>query len=377
MNINVDTKKHGIGIQLFDALYAYWQSIGKNYKSDIGLTINGPAADINILFDYMPGKLDIKGYDLIFLCNGGEPLFVTNKIMQIGLKLDNVYLITNSYLTSDHQLSNKNIWFPHNIMTCRDYYTRHFYPQYFENLNNCKLKKKNAIIGINGVNRANRNYFFKELINRLPNIEILSNINSSATSIMPSIWETAEDNEFRNYLDKQSTDHNLPSSNKIDYKLDAVSIGVEKKHGTIALGYFIMPEYFTYSCIIFPESGWQNNELTITEKAIKCFYAKSLPFPIGGANINKLYNEIGFNTAWNLLPDELQSFDSVLDHSLRYKMMIDAIQWLFNNLEIFESIECIKMTEKNKETILTCSSDYISVKMLDKVIQNKINEIQK
>jgi hypothetical protein len=120
---------------------------------------------------------------------------------------------------------------------------------------------------------------------------------------------------------------------------------------------------------VFPESGWQNNELNITEKALKCFYAGCLPFPVAGANVNKLYNEIGFYTAWNLLPGELKSFDSELDHDKRYHAMVECLKWFELNPTVFSSELFSEMTDSNKRNFLTCDCDHDAIKKFDLVIQ--------
>jgi hypothetical protein len=126
---------------------------------------------------------------------------------------------------------------------------------------------------------------------------------------LDSQFESNEDTEFR-----QQVNNWYPTNNKIhetqsEYSTGSVAVGIDKKFGRVIPGYFILPEYFMYRCVIFPESTWQNDELCLSEKICKCFYAESLPWPIGGSNIHKLYNEIGFYTAWNVLPDHLKLFD--------------------------------------------------------------------
>ena len=151
------------------------------------------------------------------------------------------------------------------------------------------------------------------------------------------------------------------------------TIGIDGKFGKIAPGYFIMPEYFEYACVIFPESTWQNNELAITEKALKCFYTGSLPFPIGGANVNQLYNDIGFYTAWNLLPDNLKQFDQITDHVTRYQQAVVAVDWLNSNYAVFKSDQARSLINQNQYNFLICACDNISIKQLHDLIKTKLN----
>lgn len=372
MNINITTKKdHYIGLQIFDTWYAYRQNLNVDYKSDFSFTINKEPSDINILFEYMPEQLtieDIEAYDLVFFCNGGESMSLVTPVMEHLLNLDKVYLICNSYLPSDHKLYNKTIWFPHNFMSCRDYWTRHFYPQYFENKKHSNLKRQNNIVAINGKNRPDRDFFFNLLSKSNLDIIIKSNL-QSGNYLAKQPYESSEDIEFRNYVNGLYKFNDDFQTGK-DYWSNKIYVGNDKKFGMIPMGYFIMPEYYQHACVIFPESGWLNDELVVTEKSIKCFHAESLPFPIGGANINHYYNELGFSTAWNLLPKELHYFDTIKNHVDRYQLAIEAISWLDNNRYVFESDQYKKMTKQNKISFLTCDSDFKSALRIDNIIQH-------
>ena len=376
MKINLTIKNNDVGFQIFDAWYGLLQSLMPNYESPVEIHVNALhlSEDFNILCDYMPAgysEQQLAKYDLIFFCNGGEPLIVSTETMGNLIDRENVYLITNAYLTESHALRHKAIWFPHNVQTCRDYWTRHFYPQYYENIKNRSIDRKAGLVAINGSVRTNRHYFFKLLEQQIPNILRLSNIGTTIHKLNDARWESVEDTQFREWVNAQFRDNSIPQPDQ--YYNNNVKIGIDKKFGEVPPGYFIMPAYFEYPCIIFPESTWQNDELAITEKALKCFYAGSLPFPIGGSNINQLYNDIGFYTAWNLLPDNLKQFDQNLDHATRYQQAVDAIDWLNSNCSVFESDRAISMIEQNRFNFLTCECDNISVNRLHNIMQTKLN----
>jgi hypothetical protein len=211
------------------------------------------------------------------------------------------------------------------------------------------------------------------LQNQTPSIQQLSRIGTTIHKLGDSQWESVEDTKFRDWVNFQYQDASIPEPDQ--YYNKRVTFGIDGKFGNIAPGYFVLPEYFEYACVVFPEATWQNNELAITEKAIKCFYAGSLPFPIGGANVNQLYNDIGFYTAWNLLPDELKLFDQTADHILRYQQAVDAINWLDTNRSVFERQQFKDMTNQNRSKFLTCDCDYISVSRLYNIIQTKLKNI--
>jgi hypothetical protein len=376
MKINLTIKKHGVGFQIFDAWYGLLQSLMPNYESPVEIHVNAPhlSEDFNILCDYMPNdysEQQLAKYDLIFFCNGGEPLTVSTKTMGNLIDRENVYLITNTYLTESHPLKHKAIWFPHNIQTCRDYWTRHFYPQYYENIKNRSIDRKAGLVAINGAVRTNRHYFFKLLEQQIPNILRLSNIGTTIHKLNDARWESVEDTQFREWVNDCYQDNSIPEP---DHYYDLCpKIGIDGKFGKIAPGYFIMSEYFEYACVIFPESTWQNNELAITEKALKCFYTGSLPFPIGGANVNQLYNDIGFYTAWNLLPDNLKQFDQITDHVTRYQQAVVAVDWLNSNYAVFKSDQARSLINQNQYNFLICACDNISIKQLHDLIKTKLN----
>ena len=374
--INITIKKSSIGLQIFDALYAFLQNLNlPTYQSTINITFDATYSqnDLNILYDYMPNEYseqELTKYDLIFYCNGGEPLAVATDTMKKLLDRDNVFLISNSYLPKSHQLEHKVFWFPHDIQNCRDYWTRHFYPQYFENIKNKNISRESTSIAINGTIRTNRHYLFTLLKSHTPTIQQYSNIGKTVHLLNNAHWESGQDTKFREWLNIEFADISQPEPDHY-YDLSPV-IGIDGKFGEIPPGYFIMPEYFKHPCVIFPESGWQNNELNITEKALKCFYAGSLPLPIGGANINQLYNDVGYYTAWNLLPIEFKQFDQIEDHAIRYQMAVTAITWLNNNREIFKTDEFGTMTAENKLNFLTCKSNSIAVNKLFNLIKTKL-----
>jgi hypothetical protein len=199
----------------------------------------------------------------------------------------------------------------------------------------------------------------------------LSQFGTTVHKLNDVLWESTEDTQFRNWVNEKYQDISTPQPDH--YSVSSTTIGIDGKFGQVSPGFFIMPEYFEYSCVIFPESTWQNNELAITEKAVKCFYAGSLPFPIGGSNINQLYNDLGFYTAWNLLPDALKQFDQITDHAVRYQQAIIAIDWLNSNRSVFTDDQFESMINQNRFNFLTCKCDNTSVKKLHNIVQTLLN----
>ena len=365
-HINITYKTESFGLQLFDKWYAYRQSLDTdNYKSDILITHqpNAILGATNIWFEYMPTSVDKKmfDYDLIFLCNGSESLKVSTSAMIALLKKDNVYIVADGYVTKDHPMHSKIIWHPIDPMLCNDYWSRPFYPQLYNNHANVNKTKIGSIYAINGANRPHRDYFFNLLKTQVPTVK-LKNTFDAINKLQPSLIESKEDTVFRLtmntiYKDTLETFRKTPSS--------SITVGTDNKFGSVLPGYFILDEYFEYHCIVYPETTWQNDELTLTEKGMKCFYSECLPMPVGGSNINQLYNSLGYYTAWNLLPAKLQSYDSNKNHQDRYQQQITAIKWLSDNTDVLISSNAVDMIAANKQRLLSNAMDYIAVKIFD------------
>ena len=377
MKILIRTITDSIGYQIIDAWHAYIQHVNQyNNTTEYILkdsTDKSPDndCDLSILLSYMGHQVTdetTKHYDIVLICNGSEPLAVANPQIKQLLTNDNVYLIANSYLM-DHELQSKVIWFPVNFTMCRDYWTRHFYPQFYDVAEFEKLPRTNNISVITGANRANRSHFFSELYSAVPQLTDSSKFGQPIEKLVDSQWETSEDQAYRIYVNGL---YHPPTKYHNEYYDNLITIGIDNKFGEIPPGYFQLPLYYENSCVIFPEASWQNNELSVTEKSIKCFYAGSVPFPIGGANINYLYNKIGFYTAWNLLPEELKRFDSMTNHVERVHACIKAIKWLANHPEVFDTPEFVYYTQQNKINALTCRCDNLAVEKFDQLIKKYV-----
>jgi len=382
MKILINKLSSGIGHQIVDAWEAYTQqqnsyiqineytvidSVNKFDKHDYNLTIL--LAGIS---DAEQIRQIANNYDIVLICNGGEPLSVCYPgIKQLIENNTLVYFVTNGYVKQGHTCEKNIVWFPSDVLTCRDYWTRHFYPQYYDLCNFNTDKKTNSLIYINGANRTTRQLFIDYLTVLNLNITIKNNLTEQICEIGQSQWESNEDTIFRQWVNQQYP-HVFLEDHINPYYDNSINVGINCQFGKIPPGYFHLPLYFEHSCVIFPESNWQNNELCITEKALKCFYAETLPLPVAGANVNFLYNEIGFYTAWNLLPVEMQSFDSILDHNLRYQKLSHAVKWLVEHPEVFDSAEYHAMIQQNKINFLTCKCDYQAVIKFDQLIKSFI-----
>ena len=376
MKIYLTVLKPSIGTQLLDAWHAYRQHIN-HYDSGVEYVFNSEtgrdAGGISILFDYMGKRVKdsmIRNYDIVIICNGSEPMNVASPQVRNLMSHSNVFFLANSYLYH-HELQCKTIWFCADLMNCRDYWTRHFYPQFFDIASLARISRSPSIACIFGARRAHRQFLADVLKPVLSDCDPHTQFDSGLEETPESQWESLEDRSFRLYVnelyDAQPNDRDHYENR---YYQQSVSVGINNKFGEIPPGYFILPLYYENSCVVFPETGWQNNELVMTEKSLKCFAAGCLPFPMGGANINRLYNELGFFTAWNLLPETHRRFDGVLDHAERIALAAQAVGWLRNNPEVFVQDQFRTLTQSNKLNFFTCHSARISVLELDRIIRS-------
>lgn len=379
MKVNVHVVKYAVGLQIVNALNAYKLSIGKKYKSDWQIIISDhydTTADINICFSYMFNdiKIDVQQYDIVLFCNGGEPLAaMTEEVKNLLDSYQHVYLIANSYLDNSHAYQHKVIFHAMDLDLCKSAWTTKFYPQYYENFISQNIVRQPTIEAINGQNRTVRAYFF-DLLNTTTVKQNL-NLGKEIVKTLDSFFESKEDFEFIDFLEKHyAKELESDQSTSIDYNYyeQAVDIGLADQQNFINIGYFVMPLYYENSCVIFPETTYQNNEITLTEKSLKCFYAKCLPFVVGGSNINKLYNDLGFKTAWNFLPAEHQKFDDLLDHKQRHHDMVQAVQWLESNKQVFQSKEYTDAVENNYNNFMSATVDLKSIWQLEKIIENHV-----
>lgn len=373
--IFLDVRSEGIGIQLFDAWVAYRQNLNQDYRSDIDFVTDAENADLRILFDYRfqnTTHADLDQYDILLACNGGEPIAVGSPHVKTLLQHDHCKMICNSYHGSP-EINKMLIWYPDDIIKCRDWWLRSFYPQFYRHSAWHKSSRSSSIIFINGQNRAWRAYFLKLLVQACPAITVKNNLDSTVTKIQDSQWESIQDIEFREFCNEYFGC--IPDySENFDYYENSISIGRDNRFGLIPPGYFLLPSYYENSAVIFPESSWQNQDLCITEKSMKCFLAGSMPFPIGGSHINQLYNEVGFFTCYNLLPNKLREFDNELDHRQRYNKIMPAIRWLIANPWIFKSKTYREYVDSNYKSLIHQPSISKAIHQFDILISKFISK---
>ena len=385
ISINFNIQQHTTGFQSIDALYAYYQSLSNDSKAPFKFSItknHDPGSDFNVLCLHMPeqGPFDLDHYDLILISNSSEPLKIANPTIHHWLTtLDNCYLLCNSYLASQHAHYDRVIWYPNNILDCSNIWTNHFYCTLYQNLRRKNLKKIHDIIYINGRNETWRHHVIDLLEKNHSTIPVRMGLGDKLYRVFDSQFESIEDRSYREWVNNKYlptiNNKDLEAFNKVYYD-QSVPQGIDGQFGKLTPGSLILDEYFSHRCVIFPETAWQNNEVAITEKILKCFYSKTIPWPVGGANINKLYNEIGFQTAWNLLPKSMQAWDGIKDHQERHEKMVHAMIWLENNVEVLQNQQANDIVSQNFENFLTCDTDLIVLQRFSIIIQSMMNKIK-
>lgn len=367
--IKIQVFNDSIGLQVFDRYYAYKQSVNRQtYQTDITIEFGEPESGaLNIAFVSMPNKnfCNLSDYDFVFVENAGETLETVTPYIAEVLKNSNVYFMCGAFLTDDHPLADKVIPYNHNIRFFHDCITRGFYPQYYQRAEQTFNPTKD-ILYINGANRTWRKYFIDLLAQQPGLVDIRNSLGKEIRETHDCLFEDPYDCAFREFL-KESYQPGLIDDYK--YYSNSIKVGIDQKFGEVPPGYFLLDEYYQYHCIVFPESGWINNQQHATEKIYKCFVSGAIPFPVSGAKIHQIYNSHGYQTAWNLLPKELQKFDDELDHCVRYKQIIQAIEWLKNNSKIFSSSEANKLRQQNQINFYKNTIDMITVQRLDSVLK--------
>jgi hypothetical protein len=358
-----------VGLQIFDRYYAYRQAVHakNNYQSDVIIEYGPPILNaVNIAFSNMPLSefCNFNNYDLVFLCNAGEALEDSTPYMAECIdNYKNVYFVSGAFLDQTHWLHSKNISFNHNIRLFHDAMVRGFYPQYYER-SWADATHTNDICFINGANRSNRQYFIELLQKNNVDIHIKSSLTNGVVEVPDSQFEDLYDQEFRKFVNS-CYDTKLHETH---YDDNSILVGIDQQFGSIPPGYFMIDEYYNHKCVVFPETHWVNNQQFTTEKIFKCFVAGAIPWPIAGAKTHAMYNQSGYQTAWNLLPPEHQQFDNEYDHKLRYDKIILAIDWLKQNNHVLTSEMARDITQKNYLKFFTNTLDIATVQKLHSIL---------
>lgn len=355
ITVAVDHRDY-LGLEVFDYLVGYSQWI-TDYQTTPNIQFGPPAADsYNILFLSLPDSIpnDLDQYDLVLLDNTDEPFGrFTSTMLEIMDQVPQAKLLCNAILPNAHS------WRHRIVSTCimwelhRRYYTMSAYPQRYEFMNSTP---EPGIIYINGKNRTVREHLTQTLHQYAPRVQHHNDIHQGTVfDTEPNWFESTQDTEFRIWAD-QTYANNATNQNPPDLRWPPLPAGVAGRFGATLWEDRFLDAFRHNSIIVYPETTWTNQQLSLNEKSLKCFLHKKLPMMVGGAHTHQMYNEIGFGTAWNLLPPELQKFDDMLDHRQRYLHQALAIDWLSKNLDIEQSSLAQTLLIKNQARSIVYSS---------------------
>lgn len=357
VNICVDTERQDyLGLEVFDYLVGYWQ-----YANDYQLTptviFGAPQPNsYNILFLHMPNTVpdNLDQYDLVLLDNGDEPFGRgTAAMYQILDTVAHSRLLCNSILSTSHPMAPRVI--NSSIMwgTHRRYYTDPKFPQQYE-LNSGT--EKHSIVFINGRNSTSRRYWTEVLQHYAPEIPHHNDLHCGITNETLQCWhESLEDSEFRQAVNQKYTTgavNNTPP----EQRWPPLPAGVGGRYGATLFEDQFIPAFREHKTIIYPETPWQNYQLSLNEKALKCFLHQKFAMPVSGAGTHQLYADIGFKTAWHLSPPEHRGFDSIDNHFDRYQQQAQACEWLWQHPEVFQTAMAKQLLVDNQAQCMLTSS---------------------
>jgi len=375
MKLNFVIEKDSVGLQTLDWFYAHRQFINshKNYKSDFEIVFNEQfeKCDKNILYTNMCEQIqhNIHDFDLVLIDNAGESLEVSTPFMKDTVeKYPHVFLLCGAFVPTEHPLHYKIIPYNHCLQRFRKSYTEGFYPNFYESPTNLSLReRKHNFYFIGGANRSWRWYFSEQLKSKCNFVDQRPN-QRRLIKTLDCQFETDHDTAFRNFVNRD-IEYHPDEEVDLHYYSDTVYAGINRKFGEIAQGLFLLPQYREYRCVIFPESGWINNQFFMTEKVFKCFVAECLPMPISGSNTCKFYREHGFYTLLDLCPASLQQVDQIENHVERYQAMIEVIQWVNDHISVLYSEEAQHMVKSNKNNLFDCKLNYTTTTALSNLFQ--------
>ena len=370
MNICIDTPhRDRLGLEVFDYLVGYWQYVTRYQQTPV-ITFGSPGpGKYNILFlttaidphnedlgmstVQYPDNLD--QYDLITLDNADEPFGVGDRMLYNILDtVPHARLLCNSILLDTHPYKNRIIntsvaWTHH-----RRYYIESVFPQSYE-LHDI-YKPTTGMIYINGQNRSVREFLTRVLQEHVPDMPHHNDLhNGIVDSIGQYFHETVEDTKFREWANDTYANDIINPMPPLK-RWPPLPAGVDGRYGTTFFEDRIIDSVRNNQTIVYPENIWQNNQISLTEKPLRCFINRKFPMPVGGAHAHQLFTTIGFKTAWHLLPPEHQQFDNILDHKERYVQQAKAIQWLWDHPEVFKTYFAEKILIDNQVRCMLISS---------------------
>jgi hypothetical protein len=347
LSVTADRQDY-FGQEIFDLFVAeaQWRS---NYENTPAIAYQPPQPDtVNILFLSMPDSVpdDLDLYHLVLLDNADEAFGRGTEIMyQILYQHQHSFLVCNSLLHPDHfrysRLHSRII----TTMLHWNYHRRAYIEPMFAPSREYQTPTplRGSMIYINGRNRSWREHITCTLRSQVPRLAQHNILHNHSVSETKFVWyEDSYDTQAREYFNTQYCNHQT-NSEPPEQRWPSLPMGVAGRFGQLEFYDRFFPAFRQHHVIVYPESTWQNNILSLNEKSLRCFLHQRWAMPFGGANMHALFQQQGLATAWVLLPPELAVFDQCLDHVQRWQQQCTALNWLLDHPEVFDS-EFAQMT---------------------------------
>jgi len=374
MNIDVYAfqNKDLYSLQIWEYFYSYKQyqsfpkepAINVNFCKKYKHSNNLKILHLNFLDVKQFPKSAINNYDIILVDNDVEHLS-TNDTTAIEFVNENknVYFLVGSFVHNDHRISNKILTLPRDWFNCQNWYSN---PKTFVKYSNHLSKKTNGLLFIGGRLKTYRKYILDVLPNELTVMQNSRDITNTPDAVFGDLYD-------RTFIDTCNNSYICSTGDNKNIFYEPLRFGfLDKPIGYTPIGYWLLPEYNTHKCIVYPEASMLNNEVYPTEKTWKCVVSKTHWIMFAGMNAYSLMKENGIRSILELVPGGI-SFDSIADHKLRFKQQSLGIEYLLNNKDIFNSTEAYNILINNFDNFFI-GSTHISnmVNKLDDVLKKNI-----
>jgi len=310
---------------------------------------------------------NIDVFDLIICNNNMEHSMAMNADVLRYLKNKPVYLVMGSFLSTNHSLYNKVISFSEDWVNCMMWYNSYLSLIRY-NAHNNTTKDKGKITYIGGQLRSWRKFVLDHLPN---NIDILQTSKTVVTTNDILVTDVKTQN-FINYCNDLYEVSGTNVTHEENVHMTRLSFGRKSSHtGGASQGYFIMPEYHSSECIIYPESTLVNNEVFPTEKLWKCVISNAHWIMFAGCNSYSLMKKQGLISILSLTPYGID-FDSIPDHAERYKQQMKGIEYIANHRKIFNTQDATDILKNNYNAFYANTPIELLSNQLDNVIEKCI-----
>lgn len=359
-------------MQLWDYYYSYKQyesfpsepDININFNIEYQKNNNLKILHVNFLDVGLVSEYVVTDYDLILVDNDVEHLSTNDDIaIEFVKKYNHAYFLVGSFVSEEHKYFNKILTLPRDWFNCQNWYSN---PKTFVKYSNKKSAKDKDIVFIGGRLKTYRKYILDNLPNK---INVIQNSKSN-TNTNDAVFGDEFDTNFINECNNM---YSVTEENEGNIFYNSLRFGFkDRPFGYTPIGYWLLPAYNTHKCIVYPEASFLNNEVYPTEKTWKCVVSKTHWIMFAGMNSYHLMKHNGIRSILELVPGGIL-FDKIANHKERIKQQIKGIDFLSNNIEIFESTKAQTILRENFDNFFIKTTHVIEmVNKLDNVINEHI-----